>query len=351
MLVPSFTGYVSVQKRGRASANTALFDDDRYVDDYQSLNRALNELGVPVFIQLAHAGGMTASVITGEEAVSPSPFYNKLHMSHSRQLAEYEIKSIIVDFVHAIERAKKAGFNGVQLHAAHGYLLCQFLSSYVNKRQDQWGGSLENRFRIISEIITGARRKVGTYPILAKISAYDGDEGGMRLEESVRLAGLFQSAGCDALEVSCGGIDDGLNAVRTPSVPAEALVELIPWYQSLPAPGKAELKKAIPILVNMHTPLHNYNIEAATEIKKHVDIPVIVVGGIRTLEDIEDIIREQKADYVAMCRPLIIEPNLVAKFKLGKRWKSRCIDCGYCLPGVVGGQLRCYHGKLKNLSP
>lgn len=341
------TGFVSVQKNGRTLMNMRMFDDDRYIDDYQKLNATINELGTPVFLQLAHAGGSTASFITGEKAVSPSPFNSVLYMRRSRQLTDREIKEIINSFVRAIERAKKSGFSGVQLHAAHGFLLCQFLSPHVNKRQDQWGGTIGNRFGIIAEIMAGARAKVGSYPIFAKISAYDGDRGGMRLEESIRVAELFQKAGCDALEISCGGINDGLNTVRTPSVPAEAFIEFIPWNRSMPTPVKTIFKAMMPLLVKMHTPLHNYNVKAAVEIKKHVSIPIIVVGGIRRLEDIDNIISENKADYVAMSRPLIIEPNLVSKFKSGDQRESRCIDCGYCIPGTMEQKLRCYHGKLR----
>jgi 2,4-dienoyl-CoA reductase-like NADH-dependent reductase (Old Yellow Enzyme family) len=220
----------------------------------------------------------------------------------------------------------------------------------MNRRNDHWGGSLENRFRIIAQIRARARQRVGDYPSMVKFSSHDGDKGGMRIDESLRIAELFQKAGFDALEVSCGSINDGLNAVRTASVPAEAFVELVPWNRSLPAPVKAIFKKTVPFLVKMHTPLHNYNVGAAAEIKKHVDIPVIVVGGIRKLSDIEDIIEKKKADFVAMSRPFIIEPNLVNKYKSGQQLESRYIDCGYCVPGMMGQQLHCYYGKLKSAS-
>ena len=344
------TGYRSVQKNGKTFTNMCMFDDDRYIDEYRDLNAAMKELNTPLFIQLVHGGGLTASFITGEKAVSPSPLNNLLHMRRSRQLMDGEIEEIIENFVKAIERAKKSGFSGVQLHAAHGYLLNEFLSPAVNKRNDKWGGAIENRFRIVAEIMARARQKVGDYPILVKFSAYDGDKAGIRIDESIRIAELFQKAGFNALEVSCGGISDGFNAVRTTAIPTEALIGLIPWNQSLPILVKAIFKVTFPLLVKMHTPLHNFNVEAAAEIKKRVDIPIIVVGGIRKLADAEDIVEKKKADFVSMCRPFIIEPNIANKFKSGKQLESRCIDCGYCLMGVMGQQLRCYYGKLKNVS-
>jgi 2,4-dienoyl-CoA reductase-like NADH-dependent reductase (Old Yellow Enzyme family) len=342
------TGYASVQKNGKTFPNMRMFDDDSYIDEYRDINAAMNELATPLFIQLAHGGGQTASFITGEKAASPSPYNSLFYMRRSRRLKDNEIEEIITNFVKAIERAKKSGFSGVQLHAAHGYLLNEFLSPAVNKRNDKWGGSFENRFRIVAEIMEKARQKVGDYPIFVKFSAHDGDKGGIRIDESIKIAELLQKAGCDALEVSCGGINDGLNSIRTTAIPTEAFIEMVPWNQSLAALVKAIFKITLPPLVKMYTPLHNYNVEAASEIKKHVDIPIIVVGGIRKLADVEDIIEKQKADYVSMCRPFIIEPDLVNKFESGKQTESRCIDCGYCLPGAIGQPLRCYYGKLKS---
>ena len=342
------TGFTSIQKNGSPAKTMRLFDDDLYIDEYRDLNLAMSELGTPLFLQLAHAGGSTASSITGEKAVSPSPFFSPLYLSRSRHLEDYEIKGIIQSFVSAIVRAKQSRFNGVQLHAAHGYLLSEFLSPAVNKRTDKWGGSIENRFRIVAEIMAQAREKVGDYPVLVKFSAYDGDKRGMRIEESIKIAELFQKAGVDALEVSCGGITDGFHSMRTTAVPTEAFFNLLPRNKSLPAPAKMIFKTALPFFIKTHAPLHNYNVEAATVIKKHVDIPVIVVGGIRKLADIEDIIKKNGIDYVSMCRPFIIEPNLVNKFKSGEQLESRCIDCGYCLLGVAAQPLRCYRGKLKN---
>ena len=139
-----------------------------------------------------------------------------------KPLAEGEIEEIIDNFVKAIERAKRAGFDGVQLHAAHGYLLSEFLSPYSNHRQDQWGGTTENRFRIIGEIYDRARRVVGDYPLLVKLNAYDGRKGGMRVDEALRVARLLEESGCAAIEVSCGTTEDGMYMTRGPKLPIDA---------------------------------------------------------------------------------------------------------------------------------
>jgi 2,4-dienoyl-CoA reductase-like NADH-dependent reductase (Old Yellow Enzyme family) len=209
------------------------------------------------------------------------------------------------------------------------------------------GGSTENRVQIIKEIVQTAKEKVGPYPILAKFSAYDYVKNGIRLDEGVRIAELMQGSGVDAIEVSCGGMPGGAGTTRWPKTPVDAMVEYVPALKALPGYKKLLLRAVLKLREKEYPPLHNYNVAAAEEIRRNVDIPVIVVGGIRRLSDIEDIIGSNQADFVSLCRPLIIEPNLVEKFRSGKQAESRCINCGYCLFGVTSNSLRCYYGKLR----
>jgi 2,4-dienoyl-CoA reductase-like NADH-dependent reductase (Old Yellow Enzyme family) len=147
--------------------------------------------------------------------------------------------------------------------------------------------------------------------------------------------------------VSCGGSEDGFNAVRVPKIPINATLALMPWLRSIPKPKKILMRIMGALFVKPRFPLNNYNVDAAARIKRNVDIPVIVVGGIRRLKDMENIISEKKADYVSMCRPFIIEPGIVNKFKSGAQDESKCINCGYCLMGITGSKLKCYYGKVK----
>jgi len=340
------TGFAGVQKNGRPLMNMRMFDRDELIDDYKKMNAQLSEHGVPVIVHLAHGGGQTSRRVTGEQAVAPSKKKYPLFSNMARELSDHEIEQIIDNFVLAVERAEKAGFSGAQLHAGHGYLLHEFLSPHLNMRRDRWGGSTENRFRILSEIIQKSRERVGNFPVLAKFSAYDGDKNGIRIDEGIKIAELFQKTGYDAIEVSCGGSEDGYNTMRVPKLPTDAWLALVPWLRSLSMRKKALLRLMAPIMIKRHLPLYNFNVEAAARIKKNVDIPVIVVGGIRRLTDMENIISENKADYVSMCRPFIIEPDIVNKFKSGAQDESKCINCGYCLWGVTGARLRCYYGKV-----
>lgn len=340
------TGFIGVQKNGRALPNMRMLDRDELINAYQTITARVKDLGVPIIAQLAHGGGQIDKRVIGEQPAAPSAKFYPLGMGRARTLSEEEIAGIIDAFAAAVERVSKAGFSGVQLHAAHGYLLQQFLSPRSNARNDRWGGSTENRFRILSEIIRKARDRVDKFPILVKFSASDGDKNGIRIEEGLRIAELFQKSGFDAIEVSCGGSEDGFHALRVTKIPAAAMLALVPWYRSFSRAKKIMLKALLPLMIKRPLPLLNYNVEAAARIKQVVDLPVIVLGGIRRLADIEQIIAEHQADYIAMARPFIIEPDIVKRFQSGTQTESRCINCGYCLLGVTADTLKCYHGRL-----
>jgi 2,4-dienoyl-CoA reductase-like NADH-dependent reductase (Old Yellow Enzyme family) len=339
------TGLIGVERKGRTTSKMCMIDRDDFIDDYKQINAKLKEYGVPVIAQLAYGGGQCDGIASGGFNLAPSKKYYAAVNKFSQVLSEENILEVIDSFISAIERAKKAGFAGVQIHAAHGYLLSEFLSGGLNRRKDKWGGTTENRFRIIAEIMKGARERVGNYPILAKFSSYDYLKNGINIDEGLRIAIMFQQAGIDALEVSCGA-NDGLNSVRAKEIPSDSIIANMLPIKINSEIIKSVLRKTIPLFVKTYDPIHNYNIAAAEKIKQTIDIPVIVVGGIRNINDINAIINEDKADYVSMCRPFIIEPDLVKKFKEGKQNNSKCIDCCYCLFGLAKNSLKCYYGRL-----
>lgn len=340
------TGYVGVKQNGRTMFNMRMFDKDEYVLDYKPFNLKLKQYNTPVILQLAHGGSQTSSKITGVVPLSASPTKNYFG-ERCKEASESEIEDIIDCFVNSIGRAKEAEFTGVQLHAAHGYLLSEFLSPFLNKRKDHWGGSVENRFRIVREILQKSREKVGHFPIWVKVSAFDENRNRKELEEMIKGCQMLEGDGCDAIEVSCGYGFKGFDTIRVPKVPVDAMLALLPDFKNSSSFKKSFLKIVAPLVIKKYKPIHNYNVKSAERIKKNVNIPVIVVGGIRKLEDIKNIIEKTDIDFVSMCRPFIIEPNIVNKFQENKSVESKCIDCGYCLFGVVSNKLKCYFGKIE----
>ena len=343
------TGYAGVKKDGKSSLYRMLMMDFKEkAEAFKEIINAVHEYDTPIILQLAHCGRQTRKNITGYRPVAPSAIRDKFFNEEvPDELSENDIYKIIERFVNAICFAKNTGFDGVQLHAAHGYLLAQFLSPYTNRRKDMWGGNTENRFRIIKEILNQAEEKVNNYPVLIKLNAYDGRDEGMTIEEAVKIAKLLEQNRCTAIEVSCGTVEDNFFTTRCNKIPVKAILKYTYKFKKLLFPVKAFIKLFINIAIPPVKPLKNYNVEAAKVIKENVSIPVIVVGGITSIKDIKDIILNNKADIVSMCRPFIIEPNIVKKFKEEKQAQSKCIHCNYCLIGIEERPLKCYYGKLK----
>ena len=342
------TGYAGVQQDGKSSlSNMLMIDDDELIPAYRQLTGKVHEHGTPIILQIAHCGRQTRSAATGLPTVAPSAVKDKIFNEETpHALGEKDIETIINNFVAAAERAKKADFDGVQLHMAHGYLLSQFLSDYTNRRKDKWGGPTVNKFRIVSEIMQRIRESLGSYPVLAKINAYDNRRGGMRIEESVEIARMLEAAGYNAIEVSSGTVEDGLTIMRGPNPPLKALFnssfrfkDMLPLMKTISSPF-------IRFSMRSPNPLRGYNLKAAKGIKQAVSIPVITVGGLHTMNDIESALDGGSTDYVSMSRPFIIEPDIVRKFQDGKQTASRCIMCNYCALMIEVDKVKCYYGKL-----
>lgn len=220
------TGYAGVMANGKSSAaGMLMIDSDEAIPYYQKLAERVHQFNTPVILELTHCGRQTNSKSTGMHTVAPSSIRDKLYNEDiPHELTDKEICDIIEHFVKAAARAKKAGFDGVQLHLAHGFLLSSFLSPHMNKREDQWGGSMENRFRIIREILEKTRKSVGNYPILAKINGYEISKDGLKITEAITIAKYLEETGCDAIEVSCGIAEEGFVFARG-EFPIEVLIK------------------------------------------------------------------------------------------------------------------------------
>jgi len=333
------TGYAGVRQDGRSSLpGMLMIHDDRLVPAYRKLTGSVHRHEVPVILQLAHCGRQTRSKVTGMPTLAPSRLRDGVFNEDLPvELTESGILDIARSFAEAAVRARSAGFDGVELHMAHGYLLSQFLSGYSNRRTDRWGGSTENRFRIIREIMRRIRHLLPDYPVLAKINGFDQRPGGMRIDEAVRVAQMLEACGCTAIEVSSGTVEEGLTIMRGPRMPAEALLASNFRFESVPAILKPLISPAIRIALPKPKLLNGYNVEAAAAIRKAVSIPVIVVGGLHTLNDLVAPLTAGFADFVSMSRPFIIEPGIVRILQDGHRYASRCTMCNHCAIMIEAG--------------
>jgi 2,4-dienoyl-CoA reductase-like NADH-dependent reductase (Old Yellow Enzyme family) len=253
---------------------------------------------------------IVAQISGGYPGAGPSDIPSPFTRERTRPLSKDEIGTTVQCFVTAIAGLKEDGFDGVQLHAAHGGMLSRFLSPYTNRRQDEYGGSVQSRARIVREIVSGARQKVADFPILIKMNGTDYLEGGTDINSFPDLASEIERCGFDAIEVS-GGMWDCL--VRTEE-------EL--GFRPVPA---AESHTRI-----RRPERQSYFLKYAESLT--LTIPVILVGGNRDIERVEAIVREGRADFIALCRPFISEPRLPHRWLEGLGSSGTdCISCNSCL--------------------
>ncbi|HUH67294.1 MAG TPA: NADH:flavin oxidoreductase [Syntrophales bacterium] len=248
------------------------------------------------------------------EPTAPSAVYDAFFDRTPRALTVEEIENIIDAFAEGVRRAKEAGFDGVQIHAAHGYLLSSFLSPRTNVREDAYGGSTENRTRIVREIYRRARKKVGdSFPILIKMNVTDFLPGGIDLDEALRIGRLLTDTGFTAIETS-GGMYEALTQKQ----------EDLGWPPFSLAEARTGIKTA---------DQEAYFFPSAAAFKKKTKATIILVGGLRSLSKIEEVIGSGAVDFAAMSRPLIRQPDLPNLWLLGQAPdKAQCISCNACLP-------------------
>jgi len=268
--------YVSIA--GKCTERQLGIYDDNLIQGLEKLSSRVHAVGTPVVIQINHAGSKASTEITGLKPVAPSP------SGTARGLRSEEIEDLTEAFAKAAERAMKAGFDGVEIHGAHGFLLNQFFSSLTNQRRDKYGGSLENRMRFPLEVVQRVKEKVGGRLLLYRLGAEDLDPAGIQIEDSKKLAAKLEEAGVDVIDVS-GGLCG--------STPAQLQ-------------GK-----------------QGYFVPQAQQIKRVVNMPVIGVGGIREPEYADILVREGRVDLVAVGRALLEDSDwamkAVQRLKTGAR--------------------------------
>jgi len=333
------TGNYYVHRLGRALPRLFVLDRDETIEDLRTVADTVHEHETRIVAQLNHGGRQCDPEVIGETPLAPSPVRDKLSRVKPRAMSGAEIEDVIRSFGEAAGRIKEAGFDGVQIHGAHGYLITQFLSGYTNKRNDEWGGSLENRMRFLVEVYKSMRSSVGReFPILIKINADDFVKGGMTPDEGIIVCKKLDELGIDAIEVSGGMLEQGLIYVKG-DIPRDlamrnrSLMELFALLL---------MEKSLRELARFE---EGYFLTHAATIKKSVCAPVIAVGGIRRRATMEGAIRSGQADFISMCRPFIRQPNLVSLMQKGREDPITCTNCNRCSLEIAAhyNPMKCYY--------
>jgi 2,4-dienoyl-CoA reductase-like NADH-dependent reductase (Old Yellow Enzyme family) len=309
------TGVVTIDQAGPAGQGALAYYDDTYIADHKKLVDAVHASspGVKFAAQIGHSGRQ--STYPKLESVAPSAIPEKTSGRVPRALKLDEIKAIIEKFVRAGRRAYESGYDAVQLHAAHGYLLSSFLSPYMNTRTDDYGGRLENRARILVDIIKGLQNETGNaFPIMIKLQSQDGVPAGLTLDEGVKIAKHVADAGYDAIEPS-GGFSETLTSINGWGIPSKPVLK--PEEENYFLPAVKAIKSIAP------------------------DRAVILMGGVRNPVSVDRILGDGSADFVAMSRPLICEPDLPNRWKGGDLSPAWCKSCNTCYKSLMEGPLEC----------
>ncbi len=287
-----------VEPAGRLFVNQPALWDDKFISGLSRLADMIHKHGAKIGIQVGHGGARALSAVTGTQPVSCSPIAG-VWGEVPRELSVDEIKRLIDAFASASQRAKKAGIDGVEIHCAHGYLLRQFLSAYSNKRTDEYGGDLKGRAKLPIAIMKSVRQELGRdYPLWFRINGSDFvKDGGFTIYECKRVSKWLVEAGANAVSVSAGTYESHTQMVIQPMFVRRGVL--------------------VPL---------------ASDVKKVVDVPVIAAGRINTPDFAERILQQGKADFIAMGRELIADPDLPIKAAEGRINEiRRCLACNECI--------------------
>lgn len=302
------TSHTYVRPDGMGSPRQLGLSDDAFIPSLRKMTDAVHRYNCPIAVELSHAGILSNAKLTGSKPMVVSRVDGYVG-SAGHVMTEQDIYAMTDAFAEAAGRAKQAGFDAIQIHGAHGFLINQFLSPAFNQRTDAYGGSIAGRSKAVLEIVSKMRAQVGSdYPILIKLNSEDVLDGGLAIKESLQSALMLQHAGIDAIELSGGTVVTGDHCRKDIS---------------------SEDKEA-------------FWREAAKRFKAQLTVPLILVGGIRSLPLAEKLYAEGYADYFSMSRPFIREPGLIRRWASGNVSKATCLSDNLCRgPLMEGGGIYC----------
>lgn len=285
------TGMMGIGYNACVNSSMVKIYDDSFVTKFTEVTHAVHQLGGKIVVQLGHCGVKSNVIDWNDKPFCPSEYGN------AKEITKDEIKMLLKNYGEAALKCKTAGADGVQIHAAHGYLISEFLSPYFNKRTDEYGGDIQNRAKFLFDIYNEIRSAVGeNYPVLIKINYSDLVENGLNGEECAWICMELEKRGLDAIEISSG---IGVSTESAPTQPSQKKIE-------------------------------GFFADGALSIADKITIPVISVGGYRSLAVIEEKLNQGNISAISLCRPLIREPFLVKRWKKNSEEKALCVSCNMC---------------------
>jgi len=336
------TGNYFVHHLGIVQGNNFLVDTDAVIPELSKVTAAVKRHGVPIFAQVNHGGRYARPPLTGAEPLAPSPVKDTINRILPRAMGEEEIETAIESFVSAARRLQKAGFDGLEINGAHGYLVNQFLSGFTNRRRDRWGGSVENRFRFLAEIVRRVRAAVGPgFPVSVKLNGSDFMPHGITVGECTVFAQELESLGVSGLTISGGFKEKAFRTMSKGDIPRQLVLSNRKGFERIVG------RVLLAAMQRSARFREAYFLPHAAAVKRQVSIPVTAVGGFRTLEAMEQALIDGDADLIGLSRPLVREPYLPRRLQEGRSTAATCVNCNRCtvMTALLSEPLRCHWKK------
>lgn len=336
--------------RGGISFNSQLWLRDEIVPSLKDITDAIHSEGAAASIQIGHCGNMTHWSTAGCFPVGASTGFNLYSPTFVRGLRIRELHQIAEDFGKAVETAHEAGFDAVEVHAGHGYLISQFLSPYTNHRHDEFGGTLENRMRFMNMCLDQVREKASRYnmAMLVKHNMEDGFKSGIQVPESIEIAKEIVAHGADAIVLSSGFVSKAPMAVMRGRIPAKTMAH----YMSIKElPQKIVVNLFGNRMIKQYDFQECYFLENARKFRAALDIPLVYVGGLVSREGIERVL-DEGFELVQMARALVNDPGFVNKMRNGDlSTRSGCDHRDYCIARMYSDKMICCHNCPEEITP
>lgn len=328
--------YAAVERSG-LSFPTQLWMREEIVPELRDLTDAIHAEGARASIQLGHCGNMSHASTAGGTPISASTGFNIYSPTPVRGMREDEITAMADSFGRAVSLAKRAGFDCIEIHAGHGYLISQFLSPYTNHRHDRWGGSLDNRMRFMRLCIERALEAAGTdTALIVKMNMDDGFTAGMHYDETIQVARALESLGVHALVLSGGFVSRAPMYVMRGAMPIAALTHYMDC-QWLKWSVRAFGRMMIPTVPYQSC----YFLEQAKRFREELQLPLIYVGGCSKKEDIDRVL-DSGFDAVQMARALLACPDFINRLRNGQTTDSGCLHTNYCIARMYSREMACH---------
>lgn len=328
--------YASVSKSGLSFPHQLWMQKDMAAG-LKKLTGSVHHEGAAVSVQIGHCGNMANSSVTGTRPLAPSGGINWYGPTFPRSMKPRDMAEVKDDFKNAVRIAAESGFDAVEVHAGHGYLISQFLSPYTNKRTDAYGGSFENRQRFMTEMLTAVREVMpSNMALIVKMNCWDGFESGITEEEGVLTAKAIEQCGADAVVVSGGFVSRAPMYVMRGRIPVDIMAYFIRegWKKFFVKLAGEQLIPPVPFT-------EGYFMEEAKRIQSAIKIPVVLVGGMNSMRTIEKAMAEG-FQWIAMARALIENPHFVNDLRNEVIEKSGCTICNYCVAKMYSGEMACH---------